>query len=271
LFCSPRHRDGATAPEDPYVSGLIYLFWTLLCLGYGDRARLRRDEALDEARRLSPHTLAFALCLVWIGDWAIEGVKAAPEMLQSAEEVLAVSTEQGFPQWPGVGKIMNGWCLAATGQAAGGISSFLQGLEIFGPTVANLGSSIFSHHIRGNLRHSWTAGRRLSRLPEAAKLVETQQERWAEAEIHRLRGTLLLALHKEAQAEESYCRAIAVAQEQSAKFWELRAATALARLWRDQGKRTEPRDLLVPIYCWFTEGFDTPVLRDAKAPLDQLR
>jgi predicted ATPase len=88
--------------------------------------------------------------------------------------------------------------------------------------------------------------------------------------MHRLRGTLLLAMHEETKAEESYCRAIAVAQKQSAKFWELRAATALAHLWRDQGKRSEARDLLAPIYGWFTEGFDTPLLQDAKALLDQL-
>jgi hypothetical protein len=104
----PLHRARTTAPEDPYVSGLVYLFWTLLCLGCGDQARLRQDEALDEARRLSPHTLAFALCLVWMGDRAIEGVKAAPEMLRSAEEVLAISSEQSFPQWLGIGKIMRG-------------------------------------------------------------------------------------------------------------------------------------------------------------------
>jgi predicted ATPase len=110
----------------------------------------------------------------------------------------------------------------------------------------------------------------LDRLAEAANLVETTQERWAEAEMHRLRGTLLLAMNEHAAAENSYRHALAVAQRQSAKFWELRAATSLARLWRDQGKRTEARDLLAPIYGWFTEGFETPVLQDAKALLDQL-
>jgi predicted ATPase len=109
----------------------------------------------------------------------------------------------------------------------------------------------------------------LRRRTEAAKLAETLQERWAEAEMHRLRGRLLLAMHEEAKAEESYCRTIAVAQKQSAKFWELRAATALAQLWLDQGKLIEARGLLAPIYGWFTEGFDTPVLKEAKALLDQ--
>ena len=80
----------------------------------------------------------------------------------------------------------------------------------------------------------------------------------------------MLSLDRRAPAEESYCRALAAARAQSAKFWELRAATSLARLWRDQGKHTEPRDLLAPIYGWFTEGFDTPVLRDANALPDEL-
>jgi predicted ATPase len=81
---------------------------------------------------------------------------------------------------------------------------------------------------------------------------------------------LLLSMHEDAAAEDSYRRALEVARQQSAKFWELRAAISLARLWRDQGKRTEARDLLAPIYAWFTEGFDTPVLKEAKALLDEL-
>jgi predicted ATPase len=110
----------------------------------------------------------------------------------------------------------------------------------------------------------------LSRLVEAAKLVETTQERWAEAEMHRLRGTLLLSMSLHAEAENSYRQALSVAQRQSAKFWELRAAMSMAWLWRDQGKCTEARGLLTPVYSWFTEGFDTPVLQDAKALLDEL-
>ena len=110
----------------------------------------------------------------------------------------------------------------------------------------------------------------LNRLVEAAKFVETTQERWAEAEMHRLRGTLLLSMSKHAEAENSYRQALSVAQQQSAKFWELRAAMSMARLWRDQGKREEARELLAPVFAWFTEGFDTLDLKDAKMLLDQL-
>jgi predicted ATPase len=101
-------------------------------------------------------------------------------------------------------------------------------------------------------------------------LIETTQERWAEAEIRRVRGTLLLSINGHAAAEDSYRHALAVARRQSAKLWELRAGLDLARLWRDQGKRGEARDLLAPIYNWFTEGFDTPILTEAKALLDEL-
>jgi predicted ATPase len=110
----------------------------------------------------------------------------------------------------------------------------------------------------------------LNCLTEAAQMIERTEERFCEAELHRLRGDLLIAASDPSAAERSYRRALRVAERQSAKLLELRAAASLARLWRDQGKRPEARDLLGPIYGWFTEGFDTPVLQDAKALLDQL-
>ena len=110
----------------------------------------------------------------------------------------------------------------------------------------------------------------LDQLAEAAKMIEVTKERWAEAEMHRLRGTLLLSIHEHVAAENSFHHALGVARQQSAKFWELRAALELARLWRDQGKRSDALGLLAPIYGWFTEGLDTSFLKEAKALLDQL-
>jgi predicted ATPase len=120
---------------------------------------------------------------------------------------------------------------------------------------------------------------RAGAVGEALELLETAlgqanstNERFFYAELHRLKGEWLL-LHNPTQAvaaESCYQRAFAIARGQQAKFWELRAATSLARLWRDQGKCNEARDLLVSVYGWFTEGFDTPVLKEAKALLDQL-
>jgi predicted ATPase len=110
----------------------------------------------------------------------------------------------------------------------------------------------------------------LSYLAEAAQITETTNERLWEAELHRHRGELLNAARDRAAAEQNYHQAVAVAKRQSAKPFELRASTSLARLWRDQGKRNEARDLLAPICGWFTEGFDTPDLKEAKVLLEQL-
>jgi predicted ATPase len=110
----------------------------------------------------------------------------------------------------------------------------------------------------------------LNCLAEAAQIIETTEERVGEAELHRLRGDLLYAMGDLAEAQQSYHQALTVAERQSVKLFELRSAISLARLWRDQGKRTDARALLAPIYGWFTEGFDTPVLQEAKTLLDQL-
>jgi predicted ATPase len=113
-------------------------------------------------------------------------------------------------------------------------------------------------------------GQGLGHLAEAERVMAESEERWAEVELHRVRGELLRAGHDPAAAERSFSQAIGIAQQQSAKFWELRAAISLARLWREQGKRDAARDLLAPTYGWFTEGSDTPVLKEAKTLLDEL-
>jgi predicted ATPase len=248
---------------------LICLSRNLLYLGYVDQARLRRDEALAEARRLSPYNLVFAVCHAWYGDWASEGMDSAPAILPSANKVLVISDEHGFELWSAVGKIMRGWCLAALGQAVDSVPLVLKGMA----DVRATGCSILIPFVLMVLAQVYgkaeQPGEGLDRLGEAAKLIEATQERWAEAEMHRLWGTLLLSMNEHALAENSYRQALSVAQQQSAKFWELRAAMSMARLWRDQGKREEARDLLAPVYGWFTEGFDTRDLKEAKAMLDE--
>jgi predicted ATPase len=214
--------------------------------------------------------LVFELCHAWPGDWAIEGAKSAETTLRSAEEVLSISDQHGFSYLFWFGNIMRGWCLGAMGQPAEGIPLILQGLDNVRATGAGLIIPFFLMTLAEVYGMAGQADEGLKRLAEAADIVESTQERWAEAEMHRLRGTLLLSMHERVAAEDSFRLAVTVAQQQSAKFWELRAATSLARLWRDQGKRAEASDLLAPIYGWFTEGFDTPVLQDAKALLDQL-
>jgi tetratricopeptide (TPR) repeat protein len=266
----PTFRRSSAMPDDPYVQILIFLSRTLLYLGYVDQARLRRDEALAEARRLSPYNLVFALCLAWYGDWASEGAESAPTRLQSAEKVLAISAEQGFAMWSGVGNVMRGWSLGVVGQAAEGIQLMLKGIDDVSATGCKILIPLFLMILAQVYETAGQPQEGLRRLAEAAKLVETTGERWAEAEMYRLRGTLLLSMNEQTQAENSYRQALAIAQRQIAKFWELRAAISLARLWRDQGKRDEASELLAPVYGWFTEGFDTRDLKEAKALLDEL-
>jgi predicted ATPase len=113
-------------------------------------------------------------------------------------------------------------------------------------------------------------GEGLNCLAEAAQIIEATEERLDEAELHRLHGNLLDATGDRSAAEWDYRQALGVAERQSAKLFELRAATSLARLWRDQGKRNDARELLAPIYRWFTEGFETGDLKEAKTLLDEL-
>src|SRR4029077_4033991 len=133
----PTRRTLTSTPEDYYIQGIIHFSRTLLCLGYLDQARLRRDEALTKARK-SLYTQARALCVAWNGDWATRGVKGVETMLRSAEEILAVSDEGGFAQLSAIGTTMHGWCLAMMGQVEEGISLILKGLALHRATRSRL-------------------------------------------------------------------------------------------------------------------------------------
>jgi tetratricopeptide (TPR) repeat protein len=241
----------------------------LACLGQLDRALCRCRAALDEARRLShPPTLALAL-----GGVVITGslIRLEPELLlQHADELLALATEHGLGFYRALALTHRGWCLAALGRANEGIPLLSAGVTsmhelgcvAYGPwEIALLGDAC-------RMAGDWQAA--LEHLAEARRLAEETEDRYFEAETVRLTGDVLLAMGDRTGAEAGYCEAIAIAQQQSAKLWELRAAISLARLWRDQDKRSAAHALLTPVYGWFTEGFDTPVPRDAKALLDEL-
>jgi predicted ATPase len=262
----PAHRavsGGLT--EDSYAVMLATLAATLAFLGYIDQARSRMSKALSEARRLRhAHTLAVVLSFAN----AMESITPSPE--RRAEELLALANEHGFPLWFGFETICRGSSLIALGQPQEGLTLVTQGLGEVRATGAVVNTPIVlmglaqAHVMLGQPVEG------LNCLAEAAQFIETTEERNSEAELHRLRGDLLNAIGDQVAAEQSYHQALAVAQRQSAKPFELRAATSFARLWRDQGKRAKARDLLAPIYGWFTEGLDTPILQDAKALLDQL-
>ena len=158
------------------------------------------------------------------------------------------------------------------GRAEDGIAVIRRGLADYRATGAELSSPYFLALFADAPGRADQAAIGLSLLADALDGVERTGVRWIEAELHRLRGELRLALPEPDQSEAEACfrRALAVAHEQQAKLWELRAATSLARLWRDQRRRNEAHDLLASICGWFTEGFDTADLKDAKGLLDEL-
>jgi class 3 adenylate cyclase/tetratricopeptide (TPR) repeat protein len=255
--------------NDARVRLRVFSSWLLTCLGHLDQASLQRDAALEEARRLShPHTLTVALHGAWVTGSCV-GLE--PEsLLQYADEARALATEYRLGLYGALAHVERGWCLAALGRADEGIPLLTAGLAGLG----RLGFMAFgTSHLALLGDACRTAGQcqaALQHLAEARRLAEQTEERWYPAETLRLTGDVLLAMGDPAGAEASYHDALALAQQQSARLWELRAAASLARLWRDQGKRSEALDLLAPVYGWFTEGFGTPVLQEAKALLDEL-
>jgi predicted ATPase len=162
--------------------------------------------------------------------------------------------------------------LALTGRASDATEMLISGIAALRTTGATLWMPFYLPHLArahaelGQFEEAWRC------IGEAMAAMQTTKEKWCEAEIHRTVGEIALMSHTPdaAKAEAHFERAIAIARAQQAKSWELRAATSLARLWRDQGNRQQARDLLAPIYGWFTEGFDTLDLKDAKALLDEL-
>jgi predicted ATPase len=166
--------------------------------------------------------------------------------------------------------ILRGWCLAALGHADEGITLLTTGFA----DIEELGFMVWRSwrlaHLGDSCRMAGRCQVALQHFAEARQLAEKTGDRWYHAETLRLTGEVLMAMGDRTGAEASYREAIATARQQSARLWELRAATSLARLWGEQGKRTEARDLLAPVYGWFTEGFGTPVLQEAKALVDDL-
>jgi class 3 adenylate cyclase/tetratricopeptide (TPR) repeat protein len=254
---------------DAQSIALIFYFHSLTYLGYLDEARSRRDEALALGRqRHHAATLAFLLVETLGSEAHIQS--DASIVLRRAEELEAICAEQGFVYWEACAKWHRSCCLIARSRAEEGLALQIEAEAAFraaGVLIGKPGGLTLLADALGKANRPMEG---LQHLEEAARQVEATSERWAEANMHRARGELLTAVGKLAAAESSFHQAITVARRQSAKLWELRAAMGLTRLWRDQGKRAEARDLLAHVYNWFTEGFDTLDLKEAKALLDEL-
>jgi predicted ATPase len=256
--------------HDLGVGCRLHAALSLWLLGYPNQALAGLHEALALAHELShPYSLAFARCWVAIVYQFRGDVPAAHGQ---AEAAVALSTEQGFPLWAAWGTSVRGWALAMQGQGEEGLTQARQGSAAWQATGAALLVPYFCTVLAEICDHLDHIDDALQALAEAHTLVEQHEERLWEAEVSRLRGVLLLRQTgtPQAEAETWLRRALEVARRQEAKSLELRAAVSLARLWQQQGKRDEARELLAPIYSWFTEGFNTIDLQDAKALLEEL-
>jgi class 3 adenylate cyclase/predicted ATPase len=255
---------------DPGVACRAYAAMTLWALGYPAQALARVHEALALAYALAhPYSLAFARC------WAaiISQVRRdVPAVHEHAEAAVALSTAHGFPLWTAWGTSLRGWALALQEQSEAGLAQLRQGLAAYRATGAALWVPYLCTMLADVADRLGHPADGLQALAEAYTLVEQHEERYWEAEVCRLRGVVLLRQTGTPQGEaETWLRqALDVARRQEAKSLELRAAMSLGRLWQQQGKRIEARELLAPIYGWFTEGFDTADLEEAKALLEEL-
>jgi len=189
-----------------------------------------------------------------------------------ADAVMALADAQGFVLRCEQGRILRGWALAMQGDAAESMAQVRQGLEVHQKAGLRLGQPYYLSLLAEAYGQAWQPEAGLQVLYEALMLVAETEERWWEAELIRLKGALLLqlAIPDAHQAEPCFQQALAVARGQQARSLELRAAMSLSRLWQQQGKEEAARDLLAPIYGWFSEGFATPDLQGAKALLAEL-
>jgi predicted ATPase len=256
--------------QDPGVACRANAARTLSLLGYPAQAQARVHEALTLAHALShPYSLAFARCVAAGVAQFRRDVLAVHE---HAEAAIALATAQEFPQWAALGMSMRGWALAMQGQGEVGMAQVRQGIAAYRATGAALIIPYLCTVLAEVCDHLGHLDEGLQALAEAHTLVEQHEERYWEAEVCRLWGVVLLRQPATPQAEAETCfqQALDVARRQEAKSLELRAAMSLSRLWQQQGKQADARELLTPIYSWFTEGFDTADLQEAKALLEEL-
>jgi tetratricopeptide (TPR) repeat protein len=250
-------------------SSLCYSSFALWFLGYPDRGKQRvRDAIAFSCKMAHPYTHSYALFYATVFHQLCRDVQAVQE---TAAEELRLSTEYGFQMWVGVMTAYQGWVLAEQGRPEEGMAQIREG-NAAGPAAGiRVYHSMYLALLVDACVKAGQTEEGLAALEEALALVEETELRFYEAELHRRQGELLLLRgDDEDEVERHYQRAIDVARRQNAKSWELRATTSLARLWQKLGKKNEARKRLAEIYGWFTEGFATPDLKDAKALIKEL-
>jgi predicted ATPase len=281
---SRKHFDRATALYDPAehrplatrfsidarVSILSFRAWALWFLGYPEAALVDADHALKYAREIGQA----ATLMVALHHASFTHIHCGNYGAANAEvgELVALTDEKGAKQWKAGGMSAQACLFAVTGKTSDAVQMLTSGITAWRST----GSTVFTPWFLSLLAKAYAGLSEFDDawrcIGEAMTAVEITKEKWCEAEVHRVAGEIALLSQEPdtAKAEAYFERALAVARAQQAKSWELRAAMSMARLWRDQGKRDEARSLLAPVYGWFTEGFDTLDLKEAKKFLDEL-
>jgi predicted ATPase len=271
LYDPAEHRSLAMRfGQDTRVSVLIWRALASWVLGYPEKAVADADHALKDAREIGEAaTLIRAFAIASLTHIFCRNYATANALF---DELVVLADEKGAFSWKAWGMLNQGSLLALTGKAADAVQRLTSGITAWRSTGATLWMPLHLSCLArayaglGQFDDAWRS------IGDAMTAVETTKERWCEAEVYRTAGEIALksAVPDVAKAEAYFERALAIARQQQAKSWELRAATSLARLWRDQGKRDKARDLLAPVYGWFTEGFDTLDLKQAQTLLDEL-
>jgi predicted ATPase len=271
LYDPAKHRRLATRfGQDVGVSIFVYRALAQWMLGYPETALADADHALKDARQ-DDHagTLMYAQFHTSLTNVLCANYAAANAQ---SDEVVRLADAKGAALWKALSTMQKGSVLALSEKPSDGIRMITSGITTYQSTGSRVYLPIFWSHLSsahaqlGQFDDAWRC------IGEAMIAVETTNERWYEAEVIRVTGEIALLSSDPdgAKAQTYFERALIVARKQQAKSWELRAAMSMARLWRDQGKRDEARELLAPVYGWFTEGFDTRDLKDAKALLVEM-
>jgi predicted ATPase len=272
LYDPAVHRPLATrfSGVDYRVTILAFRSLTLWMLGYpeaalrDDAAALKQAIEMGQAATLMSALTMTSLTHICCGNYTTANAQS--------DETVAVADEKGAVLWKAFGTLNRGWVLALTGKASDAVQMIASGIAAFRSTGATVWQPLYRSYLARAYAELGQFDDARRSISEAMMAMVTTKETWCEAEINRVAGEIALLSPEpdKTKAEAYFERALAVARAQQAKSWELRAAMSMARLWRDQGKRDEARELLAPVYGWFTEGFDTRDLKEAKALLEEL-
>jgi len=255
---------------EPSVALGVYTAWTSWFLGF-PTAALERAEDVCRRASASGHPYSLAQALVF-ACYVHQSRRDPQKTMERADSALVVAGEQGFPVWAALMAILRGWSLVMLEKSSGGLDELRSGLAAYRSTGAEVAETYLLSLLAEAEAAVGLHDQALATVDQALRSVARTGIRCWESELNRLNGQIVLERDRanEGAAEASLRRAIEIAQVQEARSWELRAATSLARLWAEQGKRAQARDLLAPIHAWFTEGFDTADLEHARALLDEL-